>query len=49
MKYKIGDWVRVRQWDDLCQEYRKDDRGFLLTDEFGFNPKCKSSADAGAK
>lgn len=41
MKYKIGDWVRVRQWDDLCQEYRKDDRGFLLTDEFGFNPKMQ--------
>ena len=41
MNYKIGDWVRVRQWDDLCQEYRKDDRGFLLTDEFGFNPKMQ--------
>ena len=41
MNYKIGDWVRVRQWDDLCQEYRKDDRGFLLIDEFGFNPKMQ--------
>lgn len=41
MEYKIGDWVRVRQWDDLCQEYRKDDRGFLLTDEFGFNTEMQ--------
>ena len=41
MEYKIGDWVRVRQWDDLCQEYRKDDRDFFLVDEVGFNPKMQ--------
>lgn len=41
MEHKIGDWVRVRQWDDLCQEYRKDDRDFLLVGEFGFNPKMQ--------
>ncbi len=41
MNYKIGDWVRVRQWDDLCQEYRKDDREFFLVDEFGFNPRMQ--------
>ena len=41
MNYKIGDWVRVRQWDDLCQEYRKDDRDFLLVGEFGFNSKMQ--------
>lgn len=49
MNYKIGDWVRVRQWDDLCQEYRKDDHDFLFVGEFGLTPKCKSSAVAGAK
>lgn len=41
MNYKIGDWVRVRQWDDLCQEYRKDDRAVLLVDGFYFNPKMQ--------
>ena len=41
MEHKIGDWVRVRQWDDLCQEYRKDDREFFLVDEFGFNPRMQ--------
>lgn len=41
MNYKIGDWVRVRQWDDLCQEYRKDDCDFLLVGEFGFNSKMQ--------
>lgn len=41
MKYKIGDWVRVRQWDDLCQEYRKDDHDCLLVDEFCFAPKMQ--------
>ena len=41
MNYKIGDWVRVRQWDDLCQEYRKDDHDCLLVDEFCFNPKMQ--------
>lgn len=41
MKYKIGDWVRVRQWDDLCQEYRKDDHDCLLVDEFCFAPKIQ--------
>ena len=41
MEHKIGDWVRVRQWDDLCQEYRKDDHDFLLVGEFGFNPKMQ--------
>lgn len=41
MNYKIGDWVRVRQWDDLCQEYHKDDCDFLLVGEFGFNPKMQ--------
>lgn len=41
MEYKIGDWVRVRQWDDLCQEYRKDDHDCLLVDEFCFNPKMQ--------
>ena len=39
MNYKIGDWVRVRQWDDLCQEYRKDDHDTL--DEFGFNTEMQ--------
>lgn len=39
MKYKIGDWVRVRQWDDLCQEYRKDDHDTF--DEFGFNTEMQ--------
>lgn len=41
MNYKIGDWVRVRQWDDLCQEYHKDDCDFLLIGEFGFNSKMQ--------
>lgn len=41
MEYKIGDWVRVRQWSDLCQEYRKDDHDFLLVGEFGFNSKMQ--------
>ena len=41
MNHKIGDWVRVRQWDDLCQKYRKDDRDFLLVDEIGFNSKMQ--------
>jgi len=41
VKYKIGDWVRVRQWDDLCQEYRKDDHDCLLVDEFCFAPKIQ--------
>ena len=41
MEHKIGDWVRVRQWDYLCQEYRKDDHDFLLVGEFGFNPKMQ--------
>ena len=41
MEHKIGDWVRVRQWDDLCQEYRKDDREFFLVDKFGFNPRMQ--------
>lgn len=41
MNYKIGDWVRVRQWDDLCQKYRKDDRDFLLVDEVGFNTEMQ--------
>mgnify|MGYP006906764860 FL=1 len=39
MKYKICDWVRVRQWDDLCQEYRKDDHDTF--DEFGFNTEMQ--------
>ena len=41
MNYKIGDWVRVRQWDDLCQEYRKDDRDTLLVEELCFNPEMQ--------
>ena len=41
MNHKIGDWVRVRQWDDLCQEYRKDDHDCLLVDEFYFNPEMQ--------
>lgn len=41
MNYKICDWVRVRQWDDLCQEYRKDDREFFLVDKLGFNPRMQ--------
>lgn len=41
MEHKIGDWVRIRQWDDLCQEYRKDDRDFLLVGEWCFNPKMQ--------
>ena len=41
MEHKIGDWVRVRQWDYLCQEYRKDDREFFLVDKFGFNPRMQ--------
>lgn len=41
MNYKIGDWVRIRQWDDLCQEYRKDNCGFLLVDDFCFSPKMQ--------
>lgn len=41
MEHKIGDWVRVRQWDDLCQEYHKDDCDFLLVGEFGFDSKMQ--------
>lgn len=41
MEHKICDWVRVRQWDDLCQEYRKDDREYFLVDELGFNPRMQ--------
>lgn len=41
MEHKICDWVRVRQWDDLCQEYRKDDREFFLVDKLGFNPRMQ--------
>lgn len=30
MKYKIGDWVRVRQWDDMEAEYGMDVYGNIL-------------------
>ena len=30
MNYKIGDWVRIRQWDDMEAEYGLDEYGSIL-------------------
>ena len=30
MQYKVGDWVRIRQWDDMAAEYGLDVYGNIL-------------------
>ena len=30
MQYKVGDWVRIRQWDDMKAEYGLDEYGNIL-------------------
>lgn len=30
MQYKVGDWVRIRQWDDMEAEYGLDVYGNIL-------------------
>lgn len=30
MQYKVGDWVRIRQWDDMEAEYGLDEYGNIL-------------------
>ena len=29
MQHKVGDWVRIRQWDDMEAEYGLDQNGFI--------------------
>ena len=36
MRYKVGDKVRVRQWDDMVEEFSTDDYGDILADGLYF-------------
>ena len=40
MKYKVGDKVRVKKWEDLELEYKVDEDGYIYHGAF-FNPEMK--------
>ena len=40
MKYKVGDKVRVKKWEDLELEYEVDEDGYIYHGAF-FNPEMK--------
>lgn len=41
MRYKVGDKVRVRQWDDMAKEFYVNDRGNIFVDGYYFVNKMK--------
>ena len=41
MKFKVGDKVRVKKWEDLELEYKVDGDGYIHHDGVAFNPKMK--------
>lgn len=41
MRYKVGDKVRVRQWDDMAKEFYVNDGGNIFVDGYYFVNKMK--------
>ena len=41
MKYKVGDKVRVREWDDMEKEFGLDEYGGIVVCGFSFDINMK--------